>query len=50
MEERRSILRRTPRYHLLSVAHTGQVLDLTRLRLGEQYQESWRPAFREQGA
>ena len=30
--------------------HTGQVLYLTRLRLGEAYRESWSPANREQGA
>lgn len=30
--------------------HTGQVLYLTRLRLGEAYRESWSPATKEQGA
>ncbi|MCY4484873.1 MAG: DUF1572 family protein [Spirochaetaceae bacterium] len=30
--------------------HTGQVLYLTRLRLGEAYRESWTPTTREQGA
>ena len=30
--------------------HTGQVLYLTRLRLGESYRESWSPANAEQGA
>ena len=30
--------------------HTGQILYLTRLRLGEAYEESWRPASKEQGA
>ena len=30
--------------------HTGQVLYLTRLRLGETYRESWSPASKEQGA
>ena len=30
--------------------HVGQVLYLTRLRLGEAYEESWRPATKEQGA
>ena len=30
--------------------HTGQVLYLTRLRLGETYRESWSPATKEQGA
>lgn len=30
--------------------HTGQVLYLTRLRLGERYRESWTPASKEQGA
>ncbi len=30
--------------------HTGQVLYLTRLRLGETYKESWTPASKEQGA
>ena len=30
--------------------HTGQVLYLTRLRLGEAYRESWSPASKEQGA
>ena len=29
--------------------HTGQVLYLTRLRLGETYRESWSPANKEQG-
>ena len=29
--------------------HTGQVLFLTRLRLGDAYVESWKPATREQG-
>lgn len=30
--------------------HTGQVLYLTRLRLGDAYRESWTPASKEQGA
>ena len=30
--------------------HTGQILYLTRLRLGSAYKESWTPANREQGA
>ena len=30
--------------------HTGQVLYLTRLRLGEEYRETWGPATAEQGA
>ncbi len=30
--------------------HTGQVLYLTRLRLGDEYVESWMPATEEQGA
>ncbi len=30
--------------------HTGQVLYLARLRLGETYRESWSPANKEQGA
>ena len=30
--------------------HAGQVLYLTRLRLGEAYRESWSPASAEQGA
>ena len=30
--------------------HTGQVLYLTRLRLGAAYRESWSPANKEQGA
>ena len=30
--------------------HTGQVLYLTRLRLGETYRESWSPSTKEQGA
>ena len=30
--------------------HTGQVLYLTRLRLGTAYRESWSPASKEQGA
>lgn len=30
--------------------HTGQVLYLTRLRIGEAYKESWKPASKEQGA
>ena len=30
--------------------HTGQVLYLTRLRLGDAYAESWQPTTREQGA
>ena len=30
--------------------HTGQVLYLTRLRLGPAYRESWNPATTEQGA
>ena len=30
--------------------HTGQVLYLTRLRLGAAYKESWKPASKEQGA
>ena len=30
--------------------HTGQVLYLTRLRLGAAYRESWQPASSEQGA
>lgn len=30
--------------------HTGQLLYLTRLRIGEAYKESWKPASEEQGA
>ena len=30
--------------------HTGQMLYLTRLRLGEAYRESWSPTSKEQGA
>ena len=30
--------------------HTGQVLYLTRLRLGDAYAESWQPTTSEQGA
>jgi hypothetical protein len=30
--------------------HTGQILYLTRLRLGEGYRVSWEPASKEQGA
>jgi hypothetical protein len=29
--------------------HTGQILYLTRLRIGEAYRESWKPASEEQG-
>ena len=30
--------------------HAGQILYITRLRLGDAYKESWKPANREQGA